>query len=212
VLTALVQLGLALWLEPRLVWLLLLVWVYLALMSKEFFVAEWLKRRPLLYMFSHMAIMPLIDLYATACDWGTNPPHQAPPGLEWFVIVSYFNGIAIEVGRKIRAPQDEEEGVNTYSFLWGPRRAVLFWLAFLMLTALCAAIAAAQIDFFWPVVVLLALLLTLAGGVARRYLRTPTTTTAKRIEHLSGIWTLLMYLALGAVPILWRWWVVSGII
>jgi len=35
-------------------------------MSKEFFVADWLRRRPVLYMLSHMVIMPLVDLYATS--------------------------------------------------------------------------------------------------------------------------------------------------
>ena len=54
-------------------------------------------------------IMPLVDFYATACDWWT-VSHRPPPGLLWFVIVSYFNGVVIEVGRKIRPAEDEEEG------------------------------------------------------------------------------------------------------
>jgi 4-hydroxybenzoate polyprenyltransferase len=203
--TGVIQLVLALWLKPSLAWLLLLVWVYLALMSKEFFVREWIQHKPLLYMFSHMAIMPLIDLYATACDWWPETGHP-PSGLGWFVAVSYFNGIVIEVGRKIRAPQDEEEGVNTYTFLWGRRNAIRFWLAFLALTAVCAAIAALQIDFFWPMVVLLAVLLTAATWVARRFLQTAATAWAKRVELMSGLWTLFMYLGLGAVPVLWRSW------
>ena len=66
---AAIQLALALWLHPPLVALLVLAWAYLALMSREFFVAEWLRRRPAIYMASHMVIIPLIDLYATACDW-----------------------------------------------------------------------------------------------------------------------------------------------
>src|SRR6266567_3876952 len=90
-LAALAQLGLGLWLEPSLVLLLAVTWAYLALMSKEFFVAEWLKRRHVLYMVSHMAIVPLVDFYATACDWW--PAGQGPPrGLGWFVATSYFNG------------------------------------------------------------------------------------------------------------------------
>src|SRR5579862_4811635 len=47
--TGLAQLGLALWLDPPLVQLLALVWVYLTLMSKEFFAGEWLKARPIVY-------------------------------------------------------------------------------------------------------------------------------------------------------------------
>src|SRR5436305_14666853 len=58
VLTALIQLGLALWLDTGLLLLLGVTWTYLVLMSKEFFVAEWLKKRHILYMVSHMIIVP----------------------------------------------------------------------------------------------------------------------------------------------------------
>ena len=139
-----VQLGLALWLEPRLVLLLLLVWGYMGLMSQEFFGRNWLKRRPLIYMASHMLIVPLIDLYTTACDWLVAGVDISHSGLFWFLVTSFFNGVVIELGRKIRAPQDEEEGVETYSVLWGPRRAALAWLGALLLTALCALLAAGK--------------------------------------------------------------------
>lgn len=203
--TALIQLLLALWLQPSLVQLLAVVWVYLALMSKEFFIHEWLKAHPITYMVSHMVIIPLVDLYATACDWW--PVEAAPPhGLIWFLIVSYFNGMVIEIGRKIRAPQDEEKGVNTYSVLWGRTNAVLVWLGALAVTAVCAATAAHQIDFLGPATALLLILLSAAGLIALRFLNDPATKKAKWIETFSGIWTLLMYLSLGAVPLLWRWW------
>jgi 4-hydroxybenzoate polyprenyltransferase len=42
---------------------LVAAWLLLALMSQEFFVAAWLRARPLLYMLPHMLILPLIDLY-----------------------------------------------------------------------------------------------------------------------------------------------------
>ncbi len=122
-LLALVQLTLAIWLHQPLVIVLVGTWVYLALMSHEFFMRDWLKARPITYLWTHMLIMPLIDLYATACDWsvayGEVSLAAVPDGLYWFLIVSFCNGIVIEIGRKIRAPQDEEEGVETYSVLWG---------------------------------------------------------------------------------------------
>lgn len=203
VITAAVQLLLALWLEPSLVMLLAGVWVYLILMSKEFFVGEWLKARPIPYTLSHMVIVPLVDLYATACDWWP-VLKRAPEGLFWFVAVSYFNGLVIEIGRKVRAPADEEEGVNTYSVLWGPRNAVLAWLAAMLATAGCAVMAAREIHFVVPVAVWLALLLTAGVTVARRYLAAPDGKRAKWIETLSGLWTLGMYLSIGTVPLLWR--------
>jgi 4-hydroxybenzoate polyprenyltransferase len=210
VLAALLQLGLALWLEPSLLLLLVLTWTYLALMSKEFFVAEWLKKRHILYMLSHMAIIPLVDFYATACDWWPAPAegpgltHSAPRGLIWFVVVSYFNGLVIEIGRKVRGPQDEEVGVNTYSVLWGMRKATFVWLGALFVSAGFAVTAAHQVDFLAPVAGVLIFLLATATLVAVRFLREPATKRSKGIETFSGIWTLFMYLSLGAVPLLWR--------
>ena len=211
---ALIQLALALWLAPPkisrnisfgLPVLLLVLWLYLALMSKEFFIRDWIKARPFTYMWTHMLILPQIDFYATACDWmGAGVP--APSGLFWFLIVSFFNGIVIEIGRKLRAPTDEETGVETYTFLWGRSKAVLAWLAALALTAFCAWQAARQIHFVVPVLSLLGVLLIVAAFIAWRFLREPVTQRAKPFELFSGIWTLLMYLSLGAVPLLSRAW------
>jgi 4-hydroxybenzoate polyprenyltransferase len=209
VLTGLVQLGLALWLFPPLVWFLLITWTYLALMTREFFVREWLKDRHILYMLSHMAIIPLVDLYATACDWRLAQT-EPPAGLLWFLVVSYFDGMVIEIGRKIRGPNEEEHGVNTYSVVWGRRNAVLAWLGALALTAVWAAIAASQINFLGPMLVVLAVLLSGVTFVAVRFLRDPVAKRAKMIETAAGLWTIFMYLTLGAVPIVWRGWTSGG--
>ena len=75
-------------------------------------------------MTSHMVILPLVDLYATACDWRVAGLRARRRGLFWFLVVSYLNGIVIEIGRKTRAPADEEHGVDTYSALWGTHGAV----------------------------------------------------------------------------------------
>jgi 4-hydroxybenzoate polyprenyltransferase len=202
-LCGLLQLVLGLWLQPSLILLLGIAWIYLALMSKEFFVSDWLKAHPIPYLVSHMVIIPLVDLYATACDWlpaGGGPPR----GLIWFLVVSYFNGIVIELGRKIRGPKEEEPGVNTYSVLWGRRNAVLVWLGAMLTTAGCAAAAAYQVQFLAPAAGVLGFLLLTAGVAAIRFLRTPNASQAKWIETLSGVWTLLMYLSLGAAPLVWR--------
>jgi 4-hydroxybenzoate polyprenyltransferase len=201
--TAVVQLGLAIWLEPSLVLLLAGVWLYLVLMSKEFFAAAWLKARPITYVLSHMVIVPLVDLYATACDWWP-ALGRPPPGLFWFVVVSYFNGLVIEIGRKIRSPADEEEGVNTYSVQWRRRPAVFVWLGVMTTTAACAVFAAMAIEFAVPVAVWLAVMLAVAVVVARWFLRSPEPGRGKRIELLSGLWTIGMYLSIGTVPLVWR--------
>jgi 4-hydroxybenzoate polyprenyltransferase len=205
VICGVIQLGLALWLHPPLVLLLAVVWVYLALMSKEFFVGDWLRAHPVAYMLSHMIILPLIDFYATACDWW---PAQgsAPAGLEWFIAASYFNGLVIEIGRKSRAPADEEKGVNTYTVLWGRTGAALAWLGAMLVSATCGTLAAAGVGFVVPVAALLAVPLVASALTAWWFVRDPAPGRGKRIELMAGVWTIFLYLSVGAVPLAWRWW------
>ena len=203
---AVIQLGLALWLEPSLVWLLLAAWIYLTLMTREFFAARWLKRHPLVYMTSHMVILPLVDLYATACDWRVAGLRLPPPGLYWFLIVSYLNGIVIEIGRKTRAPVDEEPGVETYSALWGTAGAARAWMLAVLLTAAAAWQASRRIGTAMPTLLMLAALVVPCAVVAFRMGRRAAPNSGKALEVVSGLWTVLMYLGLGAAPLAWAAW------
>lgn len=202
---AFTQFALAIWLQPKLLILLLVTWFYLALMSKEFFVREWLKARPITYLWTHMLIVPLVDFYATGCDWLVAGKSQTD-GLLWFLCVSFCNGIVIEVGRKLRAPADEEEGVQTYTVLWGCRRAVFVWLGVLLLTAICAVFAALKIAFVFPVALILGALILVAATISLHFLRCPKQGRGKRFEIMSGVWTLALYLCLGAFPLVSKIW------
>ena len=203
---AVVQLGLALWLEPSLAWLLLAAWVYLTLMTREFFAPRWLKRHPIAYMTSHMVILPLVDLYATACDWRVAGLRFPPAGLYWFLLVSYLNGLVIEIGRKTRAPADEEKGVDTYSALWGTAGAVRAWMLAVVLTAAAAWRASVRIGTAAPTLLLLAVLVLLCAAVAWRVTTRATPGSGKAIELVSAIWTVVMYLGLGAAPLVFAAW------
>jgi 4-hydroxybenzoate polyprenyltransferase len=200
------QLALCLWLDPRLVILLVATWIYFGLMTKEFFARRWLKARPIAYMVSHMAIMPLVDFYATGCDWV--PLHYArpPEGLGLFLLVSLFNGVVIEIGRKLRSPQDEEAGVETYTFLWGRGRAVIVWLAMMVATGTLAFMAARYIGFQDPVLATLMAMIAIAAGLAIHFLRALGTGEGKRLETMAGIWSLALYLSLGVVPMALHFW------
>ena len=200
---ALLQLLLALWLDRKLVGLLMVVWLYLGLMSREFFMSDWLKAHPFTYMWTHMLIIPLIDLYTSACDWlvtGATIPH----GLHWFLAASYCNGMVVEIGRKIRAPEDEERGVETYTAVWGRSSAVLAWLGALTATGVFAVCAASRVAFVLPTIVLVVALLGGLAVASVRFLHSPAAARAAFFEPASGIWTLLIYLGLGIGPRLGR--------
>jgi 4-hydroxybenzoate polyprenyltransferase len=197
---AALQLVLAARIGWTLVGLLVVTWIYFGLMSEEFFARRWLKARPVVYLFSHMLIMPLVDWFATGCDW-VQAGSGMPSGLFWFLAASFCNGIVIELGRKIRAPGQEEPGVETYSFLWGRRNAVMAWLAAMAATLGCGLIAARNIEFLRPVAIALGALWVVAVALGCWFHLTASGKLSKTIEAYSGVWTLVLYLILGVVPL-----------
>ena len=201
---AIVQAGLSALLAPALLVLLIAVWAYLGLMTAEFFVPEWLRSRPLVYLLSHMAIMPLIVLFATACEWVTAGA-RFPPSLGWFLAMGFFNGIVLEVGRKLRARSDEETGVETYTSLYGPRRAVAGWLAAVAASGIMGLVAAlggvvSPTGLLALAAIFLAAWATCAFA-AWRFVANPVSATARRLEPLAGIWLFVSYLAIASVPL-----------
>ena len=193
--SAIIQLVLALTYSPALGIVLAIAWVYLALMSVEFFARDWLKARPITYLWTHMLIMPIVDFYATACHW--IPTGEKPwMGLGFFLAASFCNGLVIELGRKLRQPENEEKGVPTYSKLWGLKTASWVWFGCLFATCGFAVAAANIIQFILPVAVTLCLLMLWAITHVIRSHKTP----AKTFELISGVWTLALYLTLGIIP------------
>ncbi len=205
-LTLVLQLGLSLSLGIQLAIALAAVWLYLAAMSLEFGCRDWLKAHLAVYMLSHLAIVPLIAFYGTACDWlaaGVPPP----AGLLWFGLASAANGAVIEFGRKIRAPADEEPGVETYSARWGGRRAVAIWWGAFLAGAGLVLLAARQINSLAIAGPVVAGLLLAASLAAWRFRQQPTRSRATRLETLAALWTLAAYLGLGPLPLLGQYFV-----
>lgn len=204
-----VQVALTAWLDWRLLGLLALVWAYMAVMTKEFFVPAWLKKRPITYMVSHMAIMPLIDLFATACDWlpaGVALHEDFGLTLLAFLLLSLVNGSAIEIARKSWAPAMEREGVETYSKLWGAGRAGaavnVIVIAGLALAAFVNVRSGAEI---WYLGVLMAVTFY-ASWTAIDYGGTPTESTVKRMETGTAVFVIANYLLLGVLPLMGSLW------
>lgn len=188
--------------DLRLTLLVMLVWVWLGLMTVEFFAPKTLHASPTLYLATHMAIMPLIDLVLTGCEWvpaGTGLPR----GISTFLLMSLANGCVAEFGRKIWAPANERPGVDTYTSAWGIPRA-------------CAALAGAWLAAFAALIAYggaLALMpyFSIAGGLASlpllafiaSFVAHPSAAAQKRLETASGVWILLCYVLAAVLPF-WR--------
>jgi hypothetical protein len=197
VLGAAVQLSLAYTYQPSLLLPLALTWLYFALMSVEFFVGDWLKKKPFTYLWTHMLILLFVDIFVTAFDWmkGTTIP---PSGLWLFLAVSFCNGVIIEIGRKIKSAEEEKPGVTSYTAAWGRRPAVFAWLAAIAASGALAIATSAKLGFAIPIIALVCVLSAGAVFVAFKFVNHPL--TGKPFESFSGLWTLVTYLALGTVP------------
>ena len=193
-------------LDPALLLPILMVLGWSALMAREFFVRDWLRARPLWYLLSHMVVMPLILLYATSLDWLV-AREPAPAAILILLGFSFLNGLIIEIGRKLKAPADEREGVDTYTGAWGVHVAGRAWLGVLAAAAVTGALAiravepAAAFDagvvWKWAAVAL-GILAVLAASPAARMLRRAPAGIGARVELASGLWVLASYVVVAA--------------
>lgn len=198
---AAVQFVIAVNVDIGLVPILMLVWAYLGLMTKEFFVPEWLKSTPSAYLISHMLIMPLIAFYVSAFDWLCEC-RAMPAGLGWLLLFSFGCGLVLEIGRKIKSPDAERAGVETYSSLWGIGAALSVWIAASAIAVAAFLRASAFYDDS-------SLLISLAIGMLAFAVIVAVLTQAKSTRHLStrlvepgsGIFAMLLYLGLGPLHV-----------
>ncbi|MDR1169164.1 MAG: UbiA family prenyltransferase [Heliobacteriaceae bacterium] len=182
-------------------WVLALVLIYMFIMAREFFISEWLRKHPIFYLITHMMIMPVMDFYTTGLDWNIENV-GLPQGLVIFLIVTFLNGVVIEIGRKIRPKEKEEVGVETYSYLWGSKNATYVWLGVLFITFIFANIACFYAGFGKYSFLFLLFFMIFCSLPALKFLKDNSEKTSAKIETMAGIWTLGMYLSLGGIPMI----------
>jgi 4-hydroxybenzoate polyprenyltransferase len=160
------------------------------LMLREFFAHDFLKPRFLLYATSHMLIMPLLSLlvfsFATR-RW----PWEAPPWFWVYAFVGFFVTFNWEVSRKIRAPEREIDGVDSYTKIFGTFGAAYLVLAIRAIdTALVAAVGWHLGFSRWFYLALVALYAVCLFGFFQYRFR-PTPRHAKMMEVYAGMYMIV---------------------
>lgn len=160
------------------------------LMLREFFAADFLKRHFLLYATSHMLIMPLLSLlvfsFATK-RW----PWEAPAWFWVYAFVGFFVTFNWEVSRKIRAPEQEIDGVDSYTKIFGTFGAAYIVLLIRAIdTALVAAVGWHLGVSNWFYLALVALYAVCLFGFFQYRFR-PTPRHAKMMEVYAGMYMIV---------------------
>ena len=160
------------------------------LMLKEFFAHDFLKRHFLLYATSHMLVMPLLSLlvfsFATL-RW----PWEAPGWFWVYSFVGFFVTFNWEVSRKIRAPEQEIDGVDSYTKIFGTFGAAYIVLAIRAIdTALVAAVGWHLGVRNWFYIALIVLYAVCLFGFFQYRFR-PTPRHAKMMEVYAGMYMIV---------------------
>ncbi|MHB8953001.1 MAG: UbiA prenyltransferase family protein [Pirellulaceae bacterium] len=189
------ELALGAWAGSAALVSVLIVFAYSLLMLKEFFVREWLRRHFVLYVSSHMLVMPLLALVVFSFSTGRYP-WQAPGWYWLYSFVGFFVAFNWEVSRKIRVPEEEIDDLDSYTKLCGTYGAAYLVLAIRVVDTGLVTIVAHHLDFsVWFYAWLLILfLLCMVGFFQYRFRTTPV--TARRMEKYAGFYIVAFDLAL----------------
>lgn len=98
---------------------LILLWLYFALLGKDFFIEKFTSKHILIGVFLDELLMPLLVLYLASfiyIDYGS---------IWRILLMLYIVSWIVEIARKIRCKDDEEKGVKTYTAVFGINFAVL---------------------------------------------------------------------------------------
>ena len=160
------------------------------LMLREFFARDFLKRHFLLYATSHMLVMPLLSVlvfsFATK-RW----PWEAPPWFWVYAFVGFFVTFNWEVSRKIRAPEEEIDGVESYTKIFGTFGAANLVLIIRAIdTALVAAVGWHLGVSNWFYIALIVLYAVCLFGYFQYRFR-PTPRHAKMMEVYAGMYMIV---------------------
>jgi len=212
--TVIVQIILAHVINPKLIYFMLLVWVYMFLMTKEFFIKNWLTEKILIYALSHVVIMIFITLVIVKGTGYILQDHFSETlylslekyeknifiGLIPLFALNYLNGIVLEIGRKTRKNDEEEHGVQTYSKLWGRKKAVvvlsLLFVIEYFLVILGLAHTYKEYFFFGGLTLLLILVVSIYFMV--KFLKKDL--SGKIVETVSGLWIIFSSMCIGFLP------------
>ena len=212
--TIIIQIILAHVINPKLIYFMLLVWIYMFLMTKEFFIKNWLTERILIYAFSHVVIMIFITLVIVKGTGYILQDHFLETlylslekyeknifiGLIPLFALNYLNGIVLEIGRKTRKSDEEEHRVQTYSKLWGRKKAVIILSLLFIIEYFFVILGLAhtykEYFFFGGLTLLVILVVSIYFMV--KFLK--KNLSGKIVETMSGLWIIFSSMCMGFLP------------
>jgi len=214
IVTVIIQIMLAHVIDPEIIYFMIFVWIYMFLMAKEFFIKKWLTKRILIYALSHVVIMVFITLVIVEATQYIVPKnifdvfilqryrHNIDFALIPLFALNYLNGIVLEIGRKTRRADEEEHGVQTYSKLWGRKKAVIILSLLFIIEYFFVILGLAhtyeKYFLFSGLTLLIIFIISIYFMV--KFLKKDL--SGKIVETVSGLWIIFSSMSMGLLPYL----------
>lgn len=157
----------------------LAVLAFSLLMYAEFFSGAALRRNFLAYTLVHMPVLPLMAAYAYAVALADGRDLEMLPAFAPFLALSYVAGLALEIGRKLHASEDDPAGVYTRQL--GSRRAADMLLALVAAGCICAIALGLALGFGPSFAAAALLLIAVTGAGVARYRAAPSPARARTL-------------------------------
>ena len=170
--------------------LLGLIWIFFAIMSKGFFIKKFLDTHILAEVALDEILMPILVLYLSSfiyIDYSN---------IWILLLISYVISWIVEIARKVRCKEDEEEGVRTYTAVFGIGKAVLI-LAILETILMLLQIKVLGTNYLALIIGLYILI----NIINLLFVKKKTKKLAKSTELSANIYIMIVYLSMGLLII-----------
>ena len=183
---------------------LIILWLFFALMSKGFFIKKILDKHLLLEVTLDELILPILVLYLanfipqiylnynSSADFSiTNSIILIDPNIWKILVMAYIISWIVEVARKIRCKEDEEEGVKTYTAVLGIGKAMLLIFVLETLLMIIQGVILGERYYIWILGIYI-----LANISNILFAKKKTNKMAKLAEFSANIYIAIVYCSL----------------
>ena len=166
---------------------LAILWITFLLMTKGFFIKSVLDKHILLEVLLDEIMLPVLILYLSSFVY------YIEISVIWkLLVIGYIISWIVEIARKVRCKEDEEEGVKTYTAVFGIPKAVL--ILFILETLLGIVVfSVLGIKYLTPIIVIYAV----ANLINILFIIEQKKKYAKLTELSANIYIMLAYLSMG---------------
>ena len=169
--------------------LLILLWGYFFLMSKNFFMKKFLSKHLLLEVFLDELLMPIMGLYLIGF---LSEDVFNIPDIWKILLLTYIISWIVEIARKVRCKEDEEEGVKTYTAVLGiPKTILILFILELLLMFIQISILGDKYILFAILTFIIASIPNIIFDVKKNK------KCAKLVEIFANAYIIIAYLSIG---------------